>query len=381
MGPTRLSWLEIDRAALKSNISAFRRLVGEDRKVLLPVKANAYGHGMELVAGAAIEAGVDWLGVHSLEEASALRRAGFTCPILVLGHVPLSRLPEAVAQDLRLVVCNEETVRGLGKATAAGAGKARIHVKLETGTNRQGVEGEELEGLVREALVSPGVDVEGACTHFANIEDTTDHGYAMGQVRRFEEGLERLAELGAAPTVRHTACSAAAMLFPETHFDMIRVGISVYGLWPSRETFVSMLQTDRPEVGLVPVLSWKTTISQVKTVREGSYIGYGCTYRTTRTSRIAILPIGYSDGYDRGLSNVAHVLIRGVRAPIRGRVCMNLTMVDVTDIPDARLEDEVVLLGCQGEERITAEDLAGWSGTINYEVVARINPLLERVAV
>ena len=179
----------------------------------------------------------------------------------------------------------------------------------------------------------------------------------------------------------NTACSAATILFPEAHFGLARVGISSYGIWPSKETRVSANHIAGADLELKPVLSWKTRVAQLKTVPAGGYVGYGCSWRAPVETRLAVLPIGDADGYDRGLSNVGHVLIKGHRAPIRGRVCMNVTMVDVTHIPDVTLEEEVVLLGKQGSEAITAETLAGWCGTIAYEVVSRISPALPRVRV
>jgi alanine racemase len=181
--------------------------------------------------------------------------------------------------------------------------------------------------------------------------------------------------------MRHLACSAAALLFKRTHLELVRIGVSFYGFWPSRETMVSMKNGNARGIGLQPALSWKTRLAQVKEVPAGTDVGYGCTYRTTRRSRLAVIPVGYYDGYDRGLSNAGHVLVRGRRAPIRGRVCMNMTIVDVTDIPDAVLEDEAVLIGRQGDELITADMLAGYCGTIHYEIVSRIHPEIPRVLV
>ena len=224
----------------------------------------------------------------------------------------------------------------------------------------------------------PGLRLEGLTTHFANIEDTTDHSYARDQLDRFRRALDRLREGGVSVPVPHAACSAATILFPESHFSLARVGISSYGIWPSKETRVSSGHVEGAQMELRPALTWKTRVAQVKTVPSGSYVGYGCSWRAPVESRIAVLPIGYADGYDRALSNIGHVLIRGKRAPIRGRVCMNVTMVDVTHHPEVELEDEVVLLGAQGEERIRAEDLAGWANTIAYEVVARISSHLPR---
>ena len=220
---------------------------------------------------------------------------------------------------------------------------------------------------------------EGVSTHFADIEDTTDHVFAMEQIERFEHALDNLRSLGIKPSIPHSACSAATILFPRTHFGMVRVGISLYGLWPSRETRVSAQTLGRGPIALDPVMCWKTRISQVKELDDGEFVGYGRTYRATRNSRIAVLPVGYSDGYDRRLSNAAHVLIGGCRAPIRGRICMNLTMVDVSDIPGASAGDEVVLLGRQGDEVITVDDLADWAGTINYEIVTRLAQTIPRI--
>jgi alanine racemase len=179
----------------------------------------------------------------------------------------------------------------------------------------------------------------------------------------------------------HSACSAAALLFTRTHLDLARIGIALYGLWPSKETYVSCLELGKPTLDLRPVMTWKTRVAQLRDVGEGKYIGYGCTYRTTRDSRIALLPVGYYEGYDRGLTGMAHVLIRGRRAPIRGRVCMNMIMADITDIPGVGLQDEAVLLGRQGDEKVTAEQLAEWCSTISYEIVSRINPTLPRVVI
>jgi alanine racemase len=298
-----------------------------------------------------------------------------------MGYVPRDRLEEVAEHDLRPVVYNLESLGPLDEAGRKRGRPVALHLKLETGTHRQGIASDELERFVACIAEAEGLVLEGVSTHFANIEDSTDHSYAKLQIDRFSELAERVQRLTGGALMRHAACSAATLLFRRTHLDLARVGISLYGLWPSRETYVSALERGRPAPELRPVLTWKTRVAQIKSVDEGSFVGYGCTYRTTRPTRIAVLPVGYHEGYDRGLSGVAHVLIRGRRAPIRGRVCMNMCMVDVTDVPDAGLEDEVVLLGSQGPERISAEQLAAWCGTISYEVAARIHPSLPRVVV
>jgi alanine racemase len=291
-------------------------------------------------------------------------------------------LPDLVELDLQPVVTNLDSLDRLA-AEAGRQGKiVKVHLKAETGTHRQGVSRRELQPFVKKILGCPELALEGLSTHYANIEDTTDHSFAAAQIATF--GAVRKAVegwYGGPVPVCHTACSAATLLLSETHMDLVRIGISLYGLWPSRETLISCRKEGGDLPDLQPVMGWKSRIAQVRTVQEGSYIGYGCTYRTTRESRIAVVPVGYNEGYDRRLSGVGHVLVRGRRAPVRGRVCMNMTMVDVTDIPGVALEDEAVLMGSQGDERISAEQLAGWCGTIPYEIVTRVHPELPRIVV
>jgi len=372
------TWIEVSRGAIANNVSVFRRLAGADRALMVVVKGNAYGHGMVEVATVALDAGADWLGVFDVREGIALRAAGVEAPILVMGPVPEAAVDAAIDADLRLSIAS-----GRAAATVCEIARGRavtVHLKLETGTNRQGLAAPEIEPAAA-ALAEAGIRVEGAFTHFADIEDTTDHTFARGQLERFEELLTALRAAGHEVPVPHTACTAAAILFPSTYFACVRVGIGLYGLWPSKETQVSAGIMDRNGLGLVPAMTWKTRIAQVKVVPAGGYVGYGRTYRTTHESRIGVLPLGYADGYDRGLSSNAHALVRGMRAGVVGRVCMNMTMVDVTDIPGAVAGDEVILLGRQGDEAIRAEDLARFAGTINYEIVTRAAPGAPRLLV
>jgi alanine racemase len=371
----------ISRKALVHNIHEFRRIIGPRRKFLAVVKANAYGHGICEVARVAVANGVDWLGINSVEEGAVLRTEGFSCPILVLGYVPLDALEEAVERDLRIIVYNRETVRRLAAVSRRLGRKVRIHVKVETGTRRQGVDVGDVWPFVRDIRRHPGLIIEGLSSHFANIEDTTKHDYPRFQLEAFRTACQTLRVRGVRIPVKHMSCTASTILFPETDFNMARVGIGLYGYWPSKETYLSCLQIKRQPLRLEPVLSWKARIAQVKHVPPDACVGYGCTYRTTRPTVIAVIPVGYYDGYDRGLSNVSYVLIRGRRAPVRGRVAMDFFMADVTDIPGVRLEEEATLLGADGKEKILADDLAGLAGTISYEILARINPLIPRVVV
>ena len=377
----RQQWIEIDSRAVRFNLNQFRSLAGKKRKLLAMVKSNAYGHGILPVSRTVMEAGADWLGVNDLQEGVHLRREGFTCPILVAGYVPLDELKTAVDFDLRLTVYSRETLTRLSEVCRSGERKTKIHLKVETGTHRQGIRESEVPEFIHLIRSLPGLELEGVSSHFANIEDTTDHSYALWQLENFERICRDLKKQNVEVRLKHIACSAAVILFPETYFDMVRVGIGLYGLWPSREVYVSNLLRGRDPFRLKPVLSWKTRVAQIKSVPKGAFIGYGCTYKTTRSTRLAVLPVGYRDGYARALSGLSHVLIRGQRAPVRGRICMNFTMVDVTDIERVGLEDEAVLLGKSGEETLTVDTLADWMGTINYEFVARIHPDIPRIAV
>ncbi len=375
-------WVEVSERAYAANLRFFRRLVGPDVELAAVVKSNAYGHGSEIVAALAVRHGADSFCVHSLDEALALRRAGFPQDVLIMGPVPLARLGEVLVEDFRLVLFTRASAERLFELTAELDLRARVHLKLETGTHRQGIDDDELAWFAYYLARHQSLVVEGVYTHFANIEDTTSRDYAELQLESFESSIDRLVAAGIEPIRRHAACSAATLVVPRTHFEMVRLGISQYGLWPSKETYLSyMLDHPGEEATLEPVLAWKTRVTQLKEVPAGSFIGYGCTYQTTRSTRIAVLPVGYADGYDRRLSNQAHVLIRGRRAPVRGRICMNLTMVDVTDIPGAELGDEVVLLGRQDDQEITADHLASLVGTIHYEIVSHINWSLPRILV
>jgi alanine racemase len=373
-----LVWVEIEKDAPEHNLREILRCTSEGTKLCAVVKSNAYGHGVSQITKLLPSA--HWFAVNSLDEGLELKRIGVQKPVLVLGHVPLSRLSEAADAGLRITVFNRDTVKAI-EVLPKGREPLRVHLEIETGTARQGVLPEDVASFVEYAAGKKGVLLEGVSTHFANIEDTLNHEYAERQLSIFTQTLERIRALGLDPPVIHTACSAAAILFPKTHFTMLRTGIGLYGLWPSRETYLSARMEQSCIPALRPVLTWKTRIVQLKTLPAGSFVGYGCTYRVMRKTKLAVLPAGYADGYDRAFGNSAYVLVRGKRAPVIGRVCMNHCMIDVTDIREVKLEEEVVLLGKSGEENLTAEKLAEWADTINYEIVARISPLLERKVV
>lgn len=377
----RLSWCEISSTALARNILGFRAITGAAVILAPVVKANAYGHGLELASSVFVKAGADALCVNDLWEASRLRAAGFEVPIHVVGRITPEQAAEAVDLGVSAVVYDVALVDALDRCAVARKIRFKAHIKLETGTNRQGLDLGEAAGLIARIDACAGVVAAGASMHFADVEDTTDHQFARAQLDRFEAMVRDLGLAGRPGFVRNVANSAATMLWPGAHFEMVRPGIAAYGMWPSNETFVTAALTSRDQIDLRPALTWKTVVVQVRDVPPDDYIGYGRTFRATTPLTIAILPVGYYDGFDRALSSGAYVLVNGRRAQVRGRICMNMVMVDVTGIPDVHPGTEVVLIGRSGAEFISAETFASWCGSINYEVTCRISETIPRILV
>jgi len=373
-----LSWIEIDAPRLRSNIDAFRSAASPGTSIMAVIKANAYGHGLDVVAPVAAER-ADWLGVNCIDEALGITRLGIQKPVAILGHTPLDQLEAVASNGYRQVLYRLDVARALSEAAQKYGVLARVHLKIETGTNRQGITLGDLPGFIGEIAGLPGIEIEGAYTHFANIEDTLDPSFAESQVRKFKEALAILQRAGVRPAQIHASATAGTLLYPEMAFSMVRVGIGTYGIWPSRETQLAARERGK-KPALEPVLTWKTRVAQVKEVQAGDYVGYGLTYRTSRPMKLVVLPIGYYDGYDRKLSNSGRALVHGQPASVIGRVAMNMTMLDVTDI-GAELDDEVVLIGRLGDAEIRVEELAEKIGSIPYEVLARINPLIKRVLI
>jgi alanine racemase len=357
------SWIEIDGERLLQNVRLFRGVLGSGTKLMAVVKANAYGHGARLVAPL-LRGGVDWFGVDSLEEAEEIATAGVSEPVLVMGHTEPAEAGRIVSGGFRQVLFRRDMAEALSRAAKKQKTVARVHVKVETGLNRLGVVPAELGRLI-EGL--EGLEVEGVYTHFADVEDPESTFY-----RRQVETLQAAAASFEGALV-HAFPSAGALLHSAESAGITRVGIGLYGIWPSPAT-------RRAATGagtLAPVLAWKSRLAQVKTVPAGGTVGYDVTYRAPTERRIAVVPVGYADGFDRRLSNRGAVLVRGRRAPVVGRVAMNMVMIDVTD-SGAREGDEVVLLGEQLGASMTADEMAESIGTIAYEVLARLSPRLAR---
>jgi len=346
------------------------------------VKSDAYGHGLTLSAREFLRAGADWLIVNSAVEAESLRATEKEVPIYICAQVAPFEAEKVVRADARVALCDADTARALAALARAWGRTVRCHIKVETGTHRQGVAPGDVLDLVRLVASLEGLELEGLTTHFADIEDTTDHTFAQRQLTTLEAVEREVCSAGFDVAMVHAANSAAALLWPETHGGLVRVGIAAYGLWPSSETYATALE--RRTAGealpiLYPALSWKARIAQVKHVPEGAYIGYGRTFRATHPMCIGIVPVGYFEGYDRRLSNVGHVLVNGVRAPVRGRVCMNMFMIDLTHIPTVVPGQVVTLMGAEGDEEVGAEQWAAWMGSIAYEAISRIHPQQPRL--
>lgn len=358
-----LSEIQVDSAALVHNVRQLRALSGEGKPFVAVVKGNAYGHGLAEVVRV-LETEVDAFQVDDLDELRELRRHT-TKRALVLGYVPLSQLPEAIELGGELTLYDEERIDALALLGA------NVHLKVDALLGRQGVLPRDLEAFAAKAHRS-GLHVVAAYAHFANIEDTTDLVHAHAQIETFEECFELLR--GYWPALGRHLSATSGVMTVDSGSDLVRVGVGLYGMYPS-----AALGRRHEALDLRPAMRWVSHLAQVKTLPPRHPVGYGLTYVTSRDTRLGIVPQGYSDGYDRGLSSIGEVLVRGVRAPVLGRIAMNMFAVDLSAIPDACPEDEVVLLGSQGEDRITPEEIASRIGTINYEVTTRVSALLPRV--
>lgn len=352
----RGTYIQVDLEAIAHNTRLLKQETAEGRRMLAVVKANGYGHGLVQVAQVALENGADYLGVAIPEEGETLRKAGIMAPILVLGGVNEKGAFASVENDLTQTVFDVQRVHLMEKAAAALGKEAHVHLKIDTGMGRIGVRCEEEVVSILEAIRGCShVRLTGAFTHFADADGKTD-AYTMEQKQKFDQLTSLLPE----GIILHAAASAAAARYPETRYDMVRQGIALYGC-----------AAGEGSLKVRPALSWHTEIMYIKTVQKGACISYGCTFEAEREMRVATLPVGYGDGYSRALSGRADVLIAGKRCRVLGRVCMDQIMVDVTGLTkeEAYIGAPVVLLGKQGNERITADEMADWADTISYEML------------
>jgi alanine racemase len=360
------TWLEIDLGAIKNNIRELRSIAGVP--LMAVVKANGYGHGLIEIAKAAQEAGAAWCGVARIEEALALRQSSIDLPVLVLGYTSPSRVREAVENHLSLSVYDLDVARAYSDEARSCGGILQVHAKVDSGMGRLGIFPEEGMGFIQALHRLPGLEVTGLFTHFARADETIRQT-TLEQIERFQNLVDCLSQVGLRPPIVHACNSAGTIYFPEAHYDLVRCGISIYGLHPSSEA-------PNP-ASLRPALTWKARLSSVKYFPPGHGISYNYRYTTTRRERIGAVAAGYADGFRRRLGNFA--LVNGQRVDIVGGVCMDQIMLQLDDVPDARIGDEVVLLGKQGSAVITAEEIADAWGTNNYEVVCGLASRLPRI--
>ena len=365
-------WTEISLAAIEQNIAAIKARLSPGVKLMCSLKANAYGHGSGELARF-LDDKCDYYSVAMLDEALALRGDGITKPLMILGYTSPSQYDQVVAHHLTQTIFTLEQAQALSQAAQRASKKARAHIAVDTGMGRIGfADTEPSIAAIRQIAALPGLEIEGIFTHFARA-DEADKIPALSQYARFDQFNRQLSIVNCQFPIVH-ACNSAAFIGFGQHYDMIRMGLALYGMYPSEEV-------DKTALPLTPALQWKTRVAHLKTVPPGTGISYGHTFVTTRETRVATLPVGYGDGYPRALSNTGRVIVGGQFAPIIGRVCMDQCMVDVTDIPGVAIEDEVVLVGEQGGLAIAMEELAALCGTINYEAACRIAARVTRVYV
>jgi len=365
----RHTWVEVNLDAISHNLNLFRCHLPDQTGIMAVVKADGYGHGAVPVALEALESGASYLGVATLDEALELRRARINAPILVLGYTSPSFVEEAVIHNITLTVFDLDVISSLDQATRRLQTPVKVHLKVDTGMSRIGVRTEEeFLTLVSEINRFPFVEIEGVFTHFS-CADEEDSAYTEEQHHTFIRVIRSLQHR--VPLI-HCSNSAAGILFPKWGYNMVRLGISLYGQYPSAYTRGKGLELEE-------AFTLKSRVAYVKTVPKDTAVSYGATYKTVSEATIASIPIGYADGYSRALSNRGKALVQGKEVPIVGRICMDQCMLDVTGISACSVGDEVVLIGQQGNAAITVDDVAGWLQTINYEVTCMISKRVPRI--
>ena len=372
----RPTWAEIDLNNLAANFNQIKQRVSPTARVMAVVKANAYGHGAVECARRLAREGADWFGVALPEEGIELRESGITQPILCLAGYWPGQAAACIRYNLTPVVYRLDMIEALNQAAANVGVVADVHVKVDTGMGRLGVRFDELGEFVSVLDRFRNVRIDGVMTHLAAADDAACQPLTQDQIQRFDEAVTVFRDHGFRPTQLHLANSAGLFGHRESWGNLVRPGGVLYGLWRD----VLPLSTSKP--GLLPVMSLHSRICLVKWVPPGETIGYGCTFEASRRSRIATVPVGYHDGYMRGLSNRAHVIVRGMYVPVVGRVSMDLTLIDVTDVADVEIDDQVTLLGLSRDNadlKIAAEDLARIAGTLSYEVTCGVSHRVPRV--
>lgn len=382
-------YIELDKSALKENLRFLNEWIGKDTKFCSVIKGNAYGHNIEDFIPMAEDCGVDYFAAFSADEAKEAHEAiqNEETDLMIMGMIANDELEWAIERGISFFIFELDRLEETVKAAKHIGKQAHIHLLLETGMNRLGLDNSLLEKAIR--IIKENKDqlfIEGICTHYAGAESLENYERVMKQIENFKEYSSDLKKQGITAKYYHTASSAATLSYPETQMDLVRVGIAQYGFWPNRETYMQMLK-NHPKLDieandpLKRVMTWKSSVMSVKKVPKGEYVGYGPTYQTGRDQTIATVPIGYAHGFGRNLTNTGRVLINGRRAPVAGLVNMNVLTVDITDIDDVHKGDEVVIIGEQNGEEISVNSFGGMTNRLNYEVLVRIPDDLPRIVI
>ncbi len=379
------SYIELSKRALNNNIHYLKSKISPDIRYSMVIKGNAYGHGIESLLPMIEEVGVTHFSVFGVDEAMRAHKIKQdVCEIMIMGFVDDEYLEWAIENDVSFFVFTMERLNAVTKVAKKTSKKARIHIELETGMHRTGFLPHELTD-VAEILTKNDktITLEGLCTHFAGAESISNFNRVEKQIQRFKKTCNWFFNFGLKPRYRHVACSAGLLNFPDYTMDLVRIGISNYGFWPSEETRMFHLKENGnpPKDPLKRVLSWKSKILSVNHVGEGEYVSYGKSYITNRDSLIAVVPVGYSFGFSRTLSNLGHVLVRGKRVTVVGTVNMNMIVIDVTDVPEVKVNDEVVLIGDQGNLSISVSSFSDMNNSMNYELLTRLPEQIPRYRV
>lgn len=363
---TLRTWIEVDKKAIYHNIAEFRKIIKPDVKLMAIVKSNAYGHGLVDFAQT-VENKVDWFGVDSITEGLKLRQKGMKKPVFVLGYTLPARVEDATQNDISLSVSTLNSLRHL----ATLKNPPKVHLKIDTGMHRQGFFIKDLPKVLKILKSNSNIKLEGIYSHLAAAKDRLYPSVSLQQIKEFKKADEILKGCGK-NYLRHICASAGTILYPEAHFDLVRIGKGSYGMFPTHEIKI------QSNIKLKPALTWKSIISEIKDLPSGSFIGYDLTEKVLKSSKIAIIPIGYWHGFDRGLSSIGEVLIKNERCKILGRVSMDMIIINVSNIKNIKVGDEVIILGGSKKGIINVEEIARKAGTINDEIVTRINPLIKR---
>ncbi|PLW97271.1 MAG: alanine racemase [Marinilabiliales bacterium] len=378
------SYIELNQQALIENVKFLKELIGRDIKFSSVVKGNAYGHGIEQFIPMAEAAGIDHFSVYSGDEAYRVFKASSDQPeIMIMGWMDPEAMEWAIKNGIGFWIFETERLDKALEIAKKLRCKAKIHIEVETGMNRTGLSNTSLNYVTKKIIENPDYFIlDGLCTHYAGAESVANYVRVNRQISRFNKISKKFQTLGLKPTYRHTACSAAALNYPKTRMDLVRIGIAQYGLWPSAETFIQYIHGKVARFDpLNRIISWKSEIISIKKVKEGEFISYGTTYLAQEEKLIAVIPVGYSHGFSRMLSNQGRVLIHGQRVGVIGMVNMNMIIADITSIPDVNIGDEVVIVGKQGELEISISSFSEISNLVNYELLARLPERTNRIVI